>query len=354
MEWHLYCRVVDNFGDVGVAWRLASDLAKRGQSVRLAVDDRSALAWLAPGGAPGVEVVDWHSRATRPGDVVVELFGGGLADDAMAGAGARDPVVVNLEHLSAEGYVERSHALPSPRRTAVGAPFTTWYFYPGFTRATGGLLREPDLLERRARWRGDADALATLGIAARAGERLVSLFCYRSDAVAPLLESLATTPTLLLLTPGPASEQVSAELGPKLRRGTLRALRLPYLTQHDFDRLLWSCNLNFVRGEDSLVRAIWAGAPFIWQAYPQADGAHRAKVEAFLDRYLSDAPIELAGSLRALFRHWNASGSGTNELAHLAAVPEEAWAAHARHWRDSLAGHADLTSQLLGFVAAKR
>jgi len=354
MLWHLYCRVVDNFGDIGFAWRLAGDLAGRGESVRLAVDDRSALAWLAPEGAPGVEVVDWHEPATRRPDVVIELFGGGLPDHANAGATERDPVVVNLEHLSAEAYVERSHGLPSPRQTPAGRPFTTWYFYPGFTAATGGLLREPGLLARGPSYPGGADGLATLGVAARPGERLVSLFCYRNDAIAPLLDSLAASPTLLLLTPGPASDQVQAELGPTLTRGTLRALRLPYLTQADFDCLLGSCELNFVRGEDSFVRAIWAGAPFVWQAYPQDDAAHHIKVEAFLDRYLADASAELGAALRAHFRRWNASTTGAIELASPATALHEAWAGHARQWRDALAGPSDLTTRLLGFVAAKR
>jgi uncharacterized repeat protein (TIGR03837 family) len=353
MQWHLYCRVVDNFGDVGVAWRLASDLASRGESIRLAVDDRSALAWLAPAGAPAVEVVDWHEPATRWPEVVVELFGGGLPEHATASTTERDPLFVNLEHLSAEAYVERSHGLPSPRLTSAGLAFTTWYFYPGFTSATGGLLREPGLLERRRDRPGDADGLAALGVVARPEERLVSLFCYRNDAVAPLLDSLATAPTLLLLTPGPANDQVSAELGPTLTRGALRALRLAYLTQADFDRLLGSCELNFVRGEDSFVRAIWAGAPFVWQAYPQDDGAHRGKVEAFLDRCLADAPIELAVRLRRLFRHWNGGASGAIEPMP-ATGRDQAWAGHARQWRDALAAQADLVTRLLGFVATKR
>ncbi len=153
MQWHLYCRVVDNFGDIGVAWRLAADLAGRGESVRLAVDDPRALGWLAPKGAEGVAVVAWNEAATRAADVVVELFGGGLPDSALAGASDREPVFINLEHLSAEAYVERSHGLPSPRRTSDGYDFTTWYFYPGFTADTGGLLREPRLLERRLAYR---------------------------------------------------------------------------------------------------------------------------------------------------------------------------------------------------------
>jgi uncharacterized repeat protein (TIGR03837 family) len=117
MWWDLFCRVVDNYGDVGVCWRLAADLASRGQRVRLHVDDRSALAWMAPEGARGVEVLDWPAIGFVPGDVVVEAFGCELPEGVIAAMAARSraPVWINLEYLSAETYVERSHRLPSPR-----------------------------------------------------------------------------------------------------------------------------------------------------------------------------------------------------------------------------------------------
>lgn len=356
MRWHLYCRVVDNFGDIGVAWRLAADLAGRGESVRLAVDDTSALAWLAPSGTTGVEVVAWHDDAASAQDVVVELFGAGLPDRASEkwGDGREPPpVFINLEHLSAEAYVERSHGLPSPRRPRRGPPFTTWFFYPGFTARTGGLLREPGLLDRRRAVTG-AEWLAAQGIAVRPDERRVSLFCYRNDAIASLLDALAATPTLLLLTPGPASDQVAAVLGPSLSTGALRAVRLPRLTQAEFDRLLWSCELNFVRGEDSLARALWAGAPFVWQLYPQDDGAHRAKLAAFVDRFLAGASPALAAPLRSLFARWNGIEAGALELPPAGTAPDALWADHCLRWRDALAAQTDLVSQLIRFVESKR
>ena len=55
-SWDIFCQVIDNFGDIGVCWRLAADLAARGHQVRLWVDDASALHWMAPQGAAGVEV----------------------------------------------------------------------------------------------------------------------------------------------------------------------------------------------------------------------------------------------------------------------------------------------------------
>ena len=75
--WDVFCRVIDNHGDLGVCWRLAADLASRGEAVRLWVDDPQALAWMAPEGAPGVQVLPWRDPGPweQPGDVVVEAFG---------------------------------------------------------------------------------------------------------------------------------------------------------------------------------------------------------------------------------------------------------------------------------------
>ncbi len=319
MRWTVFCRVVDNFGDVGFAWRLAADLGRRGIDVRLAIDDARALAWMAPRGAPRVEVTTWQAGARAPADVWIETFGCGLPEEEPA-VPAR--VRVNVEHLSAEAYVERSHGHPSPRFDARGEPSPLWFFYPGFSEQSGGLLLEPDLLRQRERFGDGREWLRGLGIERLAGERCVSLFCYRNPALAGWLEVLATAPTLLLLTPGAAAEQCEALLGPALRRDRLRAVRLPALAQPDFDRLLWSTDLNFVRGEDSLVRALWSGAPFVWQLYPQDDGAHELKLDAFLDRFLEGAPGSLA-CLRTLFASWNGLDTPERVSAAFAGVDAE-------------------------------
>ncbi|HEY2560861.1 MAG TPA: elongation factor P maturation arginine rhamnosyltransferase EarP [Caldimonas sp.] len=355
LQWDLYCRVVDNFGDIGVAWRLAADLAGRGEAVRLAIDDARPLAWMAPHGAAGVRVVGWHDRPATAPDVVVELFGGGRPTGSWQHeAGRRAPVLVNVEHLTAERYAERSHRLPSPAQRAGEPPSTTWFYFPGFAPASGGLLREPGLLARRSDF-GDGDAwLASLGVAPHAGERRVSLFCYRNDAIDALLDTLATTPTVLLATPGPATQQVAARLGPSLARGALRAVALPLLSQVDFDRLLWSCDLNLVRGEDSLVRAIWAGTPLLWQPYVQDDGAHLAKLGAFVDCYLDAAPAPLATVVRAAFARWNDDPRASLAAVAAGETVSSGWAAHARAWRDALAAQDDLVTQLIAFVEGRR
>ena len=355
MDWALYCRVIDNFGDIGVGWRLAADLAARGERVRLFVDDASALVWMAPAGAHGVVVGQWRDAVASDADVVVELFGGGLPERVAEGvAGASSPpVCINLEHLTAESYALRSHRLPSPRAASGGRPMTTWFFYPGFEAGSGGLLREPGLLTARASF--DADTwLASMGIEARPGERRISLFGYANAALPPLIEALANSLTLLLLAPGAASDAAEALLGPELRRGALRAVRLPFVSQSEFDRLLWSCQLNLVRGEDSVVRALWAGVPFVWQLYPQHDGAHEAKLAAFLEMFLRGASPSLSVAARRVFEAWN----GADETSALASLDEpalaQAWLAHAAGRSRALASLPDLTSQLIGFAASRR
>jgi uncharacterized repeat protein (TIGR03837 family) len=352
MHWDLFCRVIDNFGDIGVCWRLAADLGARGQSMRVWVDDPSALAWMAPQGAPGVELLPWtpDTPVPEPGEVVVEAFGCDLPPAFMQRMVSRDepPLWINLEYLSAEGYVRRSHGLRSPQLAGPGQGLDKWFFYPGFEPGTGGLIREPGLIDARRRFDGRA-WLHSRGLAPQPGERVASLFCYASAPVGALLQALAAAPTLLLVTPGAAAQALQAALARQAAPATLRCIALSWLNQSDYDRLLWACDLNFVRGEDSFVRAQWAGAPFLWQIYPQHDDAHAAKLDAFLGLMLQGAHADLDVTVRRLWRAWNGLEDGP-----LVLPDATSWGAQALAWRERLLAQPDLGSQLLGFVAERR
>jgi uncharacterized repeat protein (TIGR03837 family) len=347
MRWDLFCKVIDNHGDIGVCWRLAAELAARGESVRLWVDDPSALAFMAPAGCSGVEVLHWTDNppAVEPGGAVIEAFGCDPHEAFVAALAertrreGRQPAWINLEYLSAEPYVERCHGLPSPVMSGPGRGLTKRFFYPGFTQRTGGLIREQGLAGRQAAF----DRTAWLRALALpvSGERRISLFCYEPPLV-PLLRQLAQgEPTRLLVTAGRAQaatesalRQLDAQQAGWNAAGLLRLSFLPLLTQAAYDELLWICDLNFVRGEDSVVRALWAGRPFVWQIYPQDDGVHHAKLQAFLDTL--DAPP----TLRAFHAGWNAFDAA---LPPLAMGDWQAWAQHAR---GTLVAQDDLVTQL--------
>ncbi len=364
LRWDVFCQVIDNYGDIGVCWRLSAELAARGHTVRLWTDDASALAWMAPGGASGVQVLPWPVQAPvdGPGDVVVEAFGCEIpalfvaAIAAAARTRGRPPVWINLEYLSAESYVERCHTLPSPLTAGPGAGLTRWFFYPGLTLRTGGLLREQDLPARQAAFDREAWR-ARRGIAPDA--LALSLFCYEPPALPELLAHLHQrqhAPAHLLATPGRAAAALRAALATissqnrpepaSINHSALSISYLPRCTQQAFDELLWACDLNFVRGEDSLVRALWASQPFVWQIYPQHDDAHHAKLLAFLDWL--DAPP----SLRRAHLAWNGL-PGAPALPPLTPRTLSEWRACAQSARDRLARGADLVTQLLGFVREK-
>ena len=174
-SWDIFCSVVDNYGDIGVTWRLARQLvAEHDLEVRLWVDDIASLQRIWPDTLTaeqqilaGVEVRVWHTafdQSVQPAEIVIEAFACDIPPaylGAMAAGKAKGqpPLWINLEYLSAEAYVERCHRLASPVMSGPLAGRTQWFFYPGFTPRTGGLLREPGLLaEFIAGWRAENPA----------------------------------------------------------------------------------------------------------------------------------------------------------------------------------------------------
>jgi uncharacterized repeat protein (TIGR03837 family) len=391
MLWDVFCRVIDNFGDIGVCWRLARDLGARGHAVRLWVDDPGALAWMAPEvtwsrvsvtcahephlrgldglsagqGQEGVTVLRWdeaerHLSLTpecQPGEVVIEAFGCN-PPDAFVERMQRPapPAWINLEYLSAEAYVERSHGLPSPVGSGPGKGLVKRFFYPGFTPATGGLLREPRLIDQAERqWQAPVQRVQWLrqqGVIVPPEAALISLFCYASAPVSALLDRLAEqpTPVAVLLTPGHATELGMAWAQQRAKPSPGLSLHsLPALAQPDFDRLLWSCDLNFVRGEDSAVRALWAGKPHVWQIYEQDDGVHADTLNAFMDRWMSDWPPTLRAQVSAWWLAWNQLGPMPAALPDWHGAGTQ-WASSAQASRLKLTLQTDLSTQLTQFV----
>ncbi len=359
-QWDIFCKVIDNFGDIGVCWRLSADLAARGERVRLWVDDASALSWMAPAGAAGVEVLPWTESiestavaahlAKQPGDVLIEAFGCDIPSEFLtlwvAQSVQSQPARcwLNLEYLSAESYVERCHAMPSLVGHGPAAGWTKWFFYPGFTPQTGGLLREPELLHRMAVVKAETPQHDM--------NRLrVSLFCYEPPALAALLaewslHGLAGQPVELLVTAGRTAQAVKTVLSQwKSESELLHITWLPWLSQTEFDHLLWRCDLNFVRGEDSVLRALWAGKPFIWSIYPQDDGAHLPKLEAFLKQ------LDLPASLKVFHQAWNTAGE---KLTAPSAAVLTDWRLHVEAARTALLNQEDMASRLLQFVDKNR
>ncbi|MCA8233816.1 elongation factor P maturation arginine rhamnosyltransferase EarP [Burkholderia cenocepacia] len=372
----LFCTVIDNFGDIGVCWRVARQLAhEHGWQVRLFVDDLHTFARLLPKVDPdaGRQTVDaiviehWHAEvgdALDIADVVIEAFACELPGPYLAAMArrARRPVWINLEYLSAEDWVADFHLRPSPHPRY---PLLKTFFFPGLSAGTGGVPKEQDLDARRAAFDADPAARAawwrraTGGMPPAPGTTVVSLFAYENPAVDALLAQWrdGPSPVVALVPTGRLSPAVarffgveSFEAGIQARSGNLIAHGLAFVPQADYDPLLWVADLNFVRGEDSFVRAQWARKPFVWHIYPQADDVHLPKLDAALAHLsagLADAPRA------ALERFWHAwNGAGTPDWAdfwqHRAALD-----ANALRWADALAAVGDLAGKLAEYAKSQ-
>lgn len=299
--------MVDNFGDIGVTWRLARQLVvEHSVDVRLWVDDLRAFERLCPEidiHAPrqwqqGVEVCHWPAewQPVAAADVVIAAFACQLPSAYMEAMAEREkpPLWMNLDYLSAEDWVIGCHGLPSVKYKNV----QKYFFFPGFQKGTGGLLREHELLERRRQFQQSPEAqrefLQGLGIDRAQGAQLISLFAYENAGLASWLDTLASDSTLthLLVPEGRILGDVERWLGVSdLAAGALHVRAaltvqvLPFVRQDQYDHLLWSCDFNAVRGEDSFVRAQWAGRPLLWHIYQQDEDIHLDKLEAFLALY---------------------------------------------------------------------
>ncbi len=295
MTLDILCKVVDNYGDIGVVYRLARALSElpAAPRLRLIVDDLAAFSLLEPSVDPtrsvqsvrGWTVLSWAGPASAgeagyqeeyaddPAAVVIECFACGRPDwfEALL-FNPDDPAVktiVNLEYLTAEGYADEFHKMPSLTRSS---RVRKYMFLPGFTPATGGLILDESFMAARARYKPSE-------------HYRILVFGYERD-YGRIVEDIAAfnqeRPVRVLLASGKSQACFLAAWERAGRPFTVETL--PFLRQEAWDELLAACDFLIVRGEDSMSRAALSGRPFLWQAYPQ-EGAHQlVKVKALLDR----------------------------------------------------------------------
>ncbi|MHA4968750.1 elongation factor P maturation arginine rhamnosyltransferase EarP [Pseudomonas extremorientalis] len=369
-RWDIFCSVVDNFGDIGVTWRLARQLvAEHACDVRLWVDDLRAFERMCPEidvqldqqWQEGVEVRHWPTEwvGAPAADVVIAAFACQLPPGYMEAMAERErtPVWMNLDYLSAEEWVVGCHRLPSVKFKGV----QKYFFFPGFRPGTGGLLREAGLLEQRRAFQQDVnvqqDFLQTLGVFPTAGARLISLFAYENAGLASWLDVLSTDgrATHLLVPEGRILGDVQRWLGLERlvagdiqQRGSLTVQVIAFVRQEQYDRLLWCCDFNAVRGEDSFVRAQWAGRPLLWHIYRQDEDIHLDKLDAFLELYTAGLSPSARTALIGLWQAWNTEGDMAQPwkmlLEHWSEVSQ-----HAETWCLEQGLRADLATALVKF-----
>jgi uncharacterized repeat protein (TIGR03837 family) len=376
----IFCRVVDNLGDIGVSWRLAKQLAsEHGVSVRYIVDNLEVFQKFAPDCnllelcgdtqeltksgrintswiCEGVSVLPWREDLLKlvykdTVQVVLETFGGGLPEHVISLMLVKPTTWLDIQYLSAEDWVPRFHAIPSFHPSS---NLERTLFFPGFSTTTGGLLRETKLLAQRDKFQGDVAAQnfwrAQLGLPDLNPDVIdASFFSYADASVDAFVEAVRNSPrpVRIFLTAG-----VDPILSQHLKDESygLHVYQLPFLSQIDYDRLLWTCSINFVRGEDSWARAIWAGRPFLWHIYRQENNTHFRKLSAFLKVYTAQMGQNSGDSIEKLMFLWN-EGESKN-FTPFAAL--ESWTEEARNFANQVANQTDLAARILEYVQQRQ
>lgn len=371
----IFCNVIDNFGDIGVSWRLARALGRElGWRVHLWTDDVSALRALCPK-LPDVpcrhqnihirhwtpQSADGIDSAPTP-DILIETFACDLPDNVLAVIRQHRPLWLNWEYLSAEDSNERLHLMPSPQNGV-----QKYFWFMGFSEKSGGLIRERDYAESA---RFDPQTLRRQLMLPEKTAPEWLLFGYRSDIWAKWLAMWQQSgePITLLL----AGTQIADSLrssgaippdallndGDVFQTASVRLIKIPFIAQQDFDKLLHLADGAVIRGEDSFVRAQLAAKPFFWHIYPQEENIHLDKLHAFWDKSYRFYTPETARAHQSLSDDLN-GGTSLTEAQRLAAwhtlqQHSDSWRQGARDWNRFIGGQESALEKLAAFVSKQQ
>ena len=357
----IFCDVIDNFGDAGVCWRLASIFSQELRlPVKLYINDAETLSKITSGFdlkklpllLEGVEIHRWEDAETAlPSQVVIETFGCRipLAFEKKIAAAHPQPVWINLEYLSAEDWVEGCHGLPSPHPTL---NVNKYYFFPGVTNKTGSLMIEQDLFVRQQQFCNDRNKFLE-AFSLEPFIFTVFVFCYPSAPLGTFYETLRKSEKEInLLLPKGAATDFLIDLHKENPAQNVHLGISDMVPQKEFDKFLWASDALIIRGEDSFARAQLAGKPFIWNIYPQTEETHIKKLEAFGERVKPFYGESYSAWLN-MNLSWNKSPNHLalcwNNWCDKRSQLEES----ALRWRSHLVSLGSLVDNLLTFIKEK-
>lgn len=361
----VFVRVIDNYGDAGVGWRLSCLLAEYlHMHVRLWIDDTDALNKLVP--APEkqarITIEAWQGDAMMQQQLsaaadpvlVIETFGCELPPQVLERMRQCRPLWLNWEYLTAEDWAVGLHAMSSLQPNGL----EKYFWFMGIDADSGGLLREPDYLAEREKFRQQPKLQQAFrqeyGLPLQHTGQLWLVFAYTSGQWAQWMAmwQQADTPVTLWLAGGQVIESLRAakliapeelqQEGDICELGNVTLVRIPFVPQAAFDRLLWLADAAIVRGEDSFVRALWAGLPFFWHIYRQDDDVHLQKLHSFWFKAMQGWPAELRQAFTVLSDDLNGAGA-VSSLKR-----EQAWQYLCAHWQSWVKSAAAWSEMLHG------
>ena len=375
----VFVRVIDNWGDVGVGWRLCMQLAcSFPWRVRLWIDDVAALGKLVLAAElaavqDAVMVEKWSDedsvslRLAQLADpvMVIETFGCDLPSPVLRRMQQCQPLWLNWEYLTAEDWAVDLQAMPSLQ----GNGLAKYFWFMGIDQQSGGLLREANYLSRRNEFLQQPCLQQAFkqqyGLPLEHVGQLWLIFAYTSERWAEWLSMWrgANEPMTLWLAGHEVADSLRAagviaadalqQVGDTFELEQVTMVRIPFVPQSAFDNLLWLADGAIVRGEDSFVRALWAGLPFLWHIYQQEEAVHLQKLDAYWHKASINWPASVREAVLALSADLN-GGEHLSESLRLRLWQNlrsewQNWVNAASTWSDSLHLHSSAMERLARF-----
>lgn len=283
----IFCQVIDNYGDVGVAYRLAREFKRvyPNKKLRFVINQIEELNLIRK--SEDIEIILYKdiSKIENSADLIIESFGCEIPKEYMDKALKNAKLIINLEYFSAEKWVDDFHL----QESFLGGNLKKYFFIPGLSEKSGGILLDNEFLERKKKVEANKEYYLEKFEIKEKYDLIGSIFSYEKnfDSLIEELKKLDKKIILLIL-----SEKTQKNFIKYFDNGNnydkIKFVKLPFFTYDKYEELLALCDFNLVRGEDSFVRALLLGKPFLWHIYPQDENTHIKKLESFLEKYCSN------------------------------------------------------------------
>lgn len=303
----IFCEIIDNFGDIGVVYRISKELKKIFQNVRI----RIVLNRLDEFKAINKKVKDIKYQEIDElicvtedyvkknietfgvADVFIEAFGCNVPEEYIKIAKENSKLWINLEYLSGEKWIEDFHLCES----LINSKTLKKIFYmPGFSKKSGGVIIDSGFLERMRYGKENRDeVLKKYFPNLDLKDKFVgTVFSYEKN-FENLLKNLKTydKETVLLLMGEKTQKsflhilqkKLTENFGNVVKYDKITMVCADFFSQEEYEEIISAVDFNFTRGEDSFVRGILLGKPFMWHIYLQEEKAHMDKIKAFTERF---------------------------------------------------------------------
>ncbi len=342
----VFCDVIDNFGDAGVCLRLCRDISKKNFEVRLFcnnVDILNTITNQEDYSNRFLSLLSWNNDEENysPSDVIIQAFSVRLSEKLIKKIKLKKSAVINLEYLTAEPFADDCHMLPS-----YSDGIESFFFFPGFTKRTGGVVIEEEFLNK-------------IKSKPTQNKNSITLFSYENPKIKTVMEELSKENSFeIKVFEGKGLNNFNNLFNLKLTVGDTYILNkltikvLPMVSQDEYDTLLVNSCINMVRGEDSIVRAMLTGNPFLWHIYPQEENAHLAKINALFDRMIEVCSNkEAVDTLRQITLSYNCCSDFIDKFNF--SIFYENWKQISKEWSEHLISLGSLTDNLLSFIKTK-